>query len=296
MPEEVVNCLLCGGSRSEVFDQRKFRGYRVTNRLCQACGLVFQSPRMTQAEAEAFYAANYREIYQGAAAPTTKDLAVQKGRAASLLAFTRKHIKQVKRHLDIGSSAGQLLLGFQSVYRCQPAGIEPGDAYRQFTSQQGLAVYGSLDELLSQEEERFDLVSMAHVLEHLPDPVSYLLDLREKILQPEGWLLLETPNLYAHDSFEIAHTISFSSRTLEQVVRKAGFEIVALEKHGRPRSNVVAYYLSLLARPVPSANQGFEVQPERAVRLKRKAGLLYRLFWTRVAPGMAWRGIEAETG
>ena len=292
MPEEIKMCPLCGSNQSVIFDQRNFRDQAVTNRLCERCGLVYQSPRMTQAEADAFYAADYREMYQGDAGPTLKDLAVQKGRAASLLAFSQKHIQRINRHLDIGCSSGQLLLAFKSTYGCQPVGIEPGDAYRNYSSQQGLAVYSSLDELSAQAGERFDLISMAHVLEHLTDPVAYLAALRKDALQEDGWLLLETPNLYAHDCFEFAHTISFSARTLGQVVQKAGYEIIALEKHGRPRSVVIPYYLSLLARPVSSTAAEFSVQPEPAVALKRRLGLFYRSIWTRIAPGMAWRGIE----
>lgn len=247
---------------------------------------------MTQAEADAFYAAAYREMYQGNAGPTLKDLAVQKGRAASLMVFSQRHIQHINRHLDIGCSAGQLLLAFKSAYACQSAGIEPGDAYRDYSSQQGLAVYSSLEEMADQAGGRFDLISMSHVLEHLPDPLAYLVALRTDLLLADGWLLLETPNLYAHDCFEIAHTISFSARTLGQVVQKAGFEIIALEKHGRPRSPVVPYYLSLLARPASPSTHAYTVQAETAVSLKRRLGLLYRRIWTSIAPGMAWRGIE----
>jgi 2-polyprenyl-3-methyl-5-hydroxy-6-metoxy-1,4-benzoquinol methylase len=34
--------------------------------------------------------------------------------------------------------------------------------------------------------ERFDLISLIHVLEHLPDPVSSLAQLRERWLTPDG--------------------------------------------------------------------------------------------------------------
>jgi len=79
-----------------------------------------------------------------------------------------------------------------------------------------LTVYPSLDDLGQADGGRFDLVSMAHVLEHIPNPVEYLSDLRERYLTPDGWLLIEVPNLYAHDSFEIAHSIAFSSHTLRE--------------------------------------------------------------------------------
>ena len=56
MTENVLACPLCGDGRSRPFDQRKFRGRAVTNRLCLHCGLVYQSPRMTGSKSAAFYA------------------------------------------------------------------------------------------------------------------------------------------------------------------------------------------------------------------------------------------------
>jgi hypothetical protein len=129
---------------------------------------------------------------------------------------------------------------------------------------------------------------MAHVLEHLPDPVRYLAGLRESLLERDGWLLIEVPNLYAHDSFEIAHLVSFSAHTLRQTLGRAGFEIVALEAHGRPRSRILPLYLTTLARPA-QANQAAQVQPESRVRLKRWWGMRRRGLLSRVFPRWAWR-------
>ncbi len=66
------------------------------------------------------------------------------------------------------------------------------------------------------------LISMFHVLEHLPDPVGYLSALRQKFLEPDGWLLIEVPNLYAHDCFEVAHLngLKITAHTMELSVIK----------------------------------------------------------------------------
>lgn len=49
---------------------------------------------------------------------------------------------------------------------------------------------------------------MAHVLEHLPDPVEYLVPSLKNLIDPAGWHLIEVPNLYAHDSFRPAHLVA----------------------------------------------------------------------------------------
>lgn len=292
MPEDVLRCPLCGSNRSRLFDRRDFRGRPVVNRLCGECGLVYQSPRMTAAESEAFYAQEYRLVYGGSAEPTARDRRVQQARAEWLLTFARPLVPAITVHLDIGCSLGILLQRFAAAYHCRSAGIEPGEAHRACARQGGLSVYASLEALEQAEEPLFDLISLAHVLEHLPAPVEYLAHLRTSLLSPQGWLLLEVPNLYAHDCFEVAHLVSFSAHTLRQTLLRAGYEIVRLKRHGHPRSMLVPYYITVLARPHTRPDSNPAVRPERGVGIKRKAGLLRRRLLHRLFPKKAWQELE----
>ena len=287
MTEHVALCLLCSHPYSKLFDRRQSFGREVLNRLCTNCGLVYQTPRMTAGELDEFYMAEYRQTYQGGEEPSQEDLNIQKARVVSLLDFVLMYIIEIHRHLDIGSSAGVLLKSFQKAFGNQMVGVEPGTAYRKYAQSQGLEIYASLDEVLQEGQNRFDLVSMAQVLEHLPNPVEYLRTLREEALTLKGWLLIEVPNLYAHDSFEVAHLTSFSAHTLEQTLEKSGFEVVALKKHGWPRSHVIPLYLTTLAR-LAQDRMPEKVKPERMVALKRKVGLLQRRITVRLMPKRAW--------
>jgi SAM-dependent methyltransferase len=288
MPENVGTCPLCGSGNSRSFDRREFRGRPVINRLCQNCGLVYQSPRMTEAEADVFYAEEYRLLNEGSDDPTSRNLRNQRGRAESLYTFIQPFIPAVRRHLDIGCSTGILLQYFQGAYHNQTVGVEPGEAHRNQARKEGLTVYATLEDLEKAGEARFELVSMLHVLEHLPDPVGYLVHLRETQMDEAGWLLLEVPNLYAHDSFEVAHLISYSRRTLIQTLEKAGFEIIKLEQHGRPRSKLLQLYLIVLARPLPEVLQTRDLLPEKHVMFKRRAGMFRRRLLERLFPKQAW--------
>lgn len=288
MPETVTQCPLCASGRSLPFDRRKFHGRLVENRLCQDCGLVYQSPRMTEAESAAFYADEYRLFQEGSADPTARNMAAQRLRVNALVAFTRPHLLAVVRHLDIGCSLGLLLQAFQEMYHNQPYGIEPGEAHRTHACKEGLTVYASLAELEKHETGRFDLISMSHVLEHLPDAVGYLSHLREQRLDPEGWLLVEVPNLYAHDSFETAHLVAYSPCTLRQSIEKAGFDIIRLESHGRPRSSLLPLYITLLARPRPNKQRIFHLRAERCVALKRRVGIFRRRVLERLFSRWIW--------
>ncbi len=289
MPEEVIICPLCHSERSSHFDRRQFRGHQVVNRLCGNCGLVFQSPRMTAVELDDFYESEYRQVYQGDEGPTQKDLFVQNGRAESLLGFLSQSKVKPTKCLDIGCSSGILLNHFRDRFDCQVVGVEPGEAYREYAHSQGLTVFADLSDI--DENSEFDMISMAHVLEHLADPVGFLSTIKKEYLTPSGWLLIEVPNLYAHDSFEIAHMTCFSAHTLSEVFRKAGYEVVAIKKHGQPRSKLLPLYLTVLVKPQEGFND-YRVLVERFVNVKRQLGMLRRRLLQKIFPNRAWVPIK----
>ena len=285
MNNTVNYCPLCRHETSHHFDTSQFRGYTVHNRICANCGVVFQSPRMSSAELDEFYATEYRQVYQGEEGPTQKDLQTQAGRAKSLLGFVMNTVPQVVRHLDIGSSAGILLNTFRDHYGNEPVGVEPGDSYRRYAQLEGLNIYSDISDLPTTQQDRFDFISLAHVLEHLANPVGYLTYLRERLFARDGWLLIEVPNLYCHDSFEIAHLVSFSAHTLRETIQKAGFEVVKILAHGQPRSEILPLYLTALACPGQSTGV---IQPEKFVAQKRKLGMFRRRVLQKLSPSKAW--------
>src|SRR4051794_37734166 len=107
--ETLTACPLCGGTTHSMFDRRKISGRTITNQLCKDCGLVFQSPRMTEAECAAFYSGEFRK-HNG---PTEARLSFQRAKADSIASIAKKHVPAVTSALDIGSSAGVLLNTFR---------------------------------------------------------------------------------------------------------------------------------------------------------------------------------------
>jgi len=294
MPEDVMECPCCAERRSVVFDRRHFRGYEVVNRICSNCGLVFQSPRMTSTELEKLYAGEYRQLYPGEEGPSAKDIYIQRRRAEFLLNYLRSNgLNSFRRHLDIGSSAGSLLETFQANYGCESYGIEPGTAYREYSQRRGLKVFTDLEELIEADETGFDLITMAHVLEHLPDPLSFLRILHDRVLGEDGWLLIEVPNLYAHDCFELAHMVSFSASTLSQILKMSGFRPTHMIKHGHPRSRVLPLYLTAIARKEKGIS-GYLPRREVGVLFKRRTGMIYRRIVSKLFPRQAWLSLPFD--
>ena len=292
-----VNCPLCQNQEKTRFDRRIVFGKEISNHICTRCGLVFQSPRMPEAELDKFYEEEYRRLYQGSSGPNPKDLATQEGRAQALLDFARRKIEmgldpvdrhsRPLRHLDIGCSAGILLEKFRETIHSVPVGIEPGVAYRQHAQAKGLQVYATIEELRQNSEDSFELVSLAHVLEHIPNPVQYLERIRNEQQAAGGLLLVEVPNLYGHDCFEIAHLVSYSPHTLTQTLKQAGYQVQALQVHGRPRSLSLPLYITILAKARGTSTPG-EVLPETGVRRKRRVAMTRRALQTRISPKKAW--------
>ncbi len=83
-------------------------------------------------------------------------------------------------------------------------------------------------------EKTFDAVTMSHVIEHVPDPVALLVEIR-RVLKPQGRLVLTTPNTQSlgHQLFRAhwfgldppRHLHLFSANSLRELARRAGFEL-----------------------------------------------------------------------
>lgn len=284
-----MKCLLCHSENRHRFAEVESFGYPLIYYICENCGLVYQSIKTIRTTNPDFYAETYRKIYQDHPDPTEKDLWVQGHRADHLVDFVRSQCKDLPTNfLDIGASTGTLMFKFQQAFGCEVTGVEPGAAYRAFAEEKGLVVYDSIDALIAAQPEKFDLISLVHVLEHLPDPVEALSRIKKDLLSEKGRLLLEVPNLYAHDSFELAHLTCFSRHTLIETIQQAGFKEQAILCHGKPRSEILKLYITLLARPLSDDVPVPPVRKERLVHLKRQLGFGYRRIIQKLFPNKAW--------
>ncbi len=284
-----MNCFLCGSGDNQEFARVDSFGFPLVYYQCNTCGLIFQSSEENQAIDPHFYAETYRRIYQSSIDPTAKDLWVQGHRAFSLISVLNTlKIASLEHILDIGASSGILLETMRSSFEANVIGVEPGDAYRAHAENRGIEMYASVEDLIGNHPPKFDLVSMIHVLEHLADPIGMLKTIRTDLLKENGILMLEVPNFYTHDSYELAHLACYTPHTLQQALRQAGYHVFFFHRHGFPRSELLNLYLLVLAQPLPAEIPIPDVDPDQGVRFKRQMGLLYRRAVQKLFPHRAW--------
>lgn len=283
-------CPICLDTRHRFFEAVKGVGRKLSYDICEHCGLVFQTPRLTHSVLDAMYKGDYRLSVQGIEGPVKKDLEFQLARAYCLGRMLGRVTANVSRHLDVGCSSGALLAVLGQRYGCVSVGVEPGTGYSAFARARGILVFPRLDDLARAQTELFDLISLSHVLEHMPNPVEELRDLREHFITPDGHLLVEVPNLYEHSSLEPTHLTAFNVVALRDTLRMAGFKPWFTRVHGGFRSDVLGLYITMIATPVPKQHP-YKV-PHRSstvVRLRRRLGRAKVAILSRILSPRAWK-------
>jgi len=231
---------------------------------------------MSDKQRTEFYAKCYRQFIFGQVDPPKIDIDIQDGRARHLAKIIKDRYGNLtgEDHLDIGCGSGALIRRLHELCGCNGAGIEPDDSYRKFAQSQGLDVFASLDEWKNSVGRRVKIVTISHVLEHLPDPLAFLVHIKEEILCASGILLVEVPHLYFHPYFELVHIVAFSPHTIRQVLRMAGFKVMYFKQHGHPM-RITPRYMTILTEIASSSTQSeIRIKGEpRGVKIKRSLGL-----------------------
>ncbi|HBF36346.1 MAG TPA: methyltransferase [Firmicutes bacterium] len=237
-------CYLCG---EESFIKKPGR-VRDNPKLdileCQSCGLVFLS--------------SFDHIIPGFYEDSQMD-----GKDASIENWVRVTAKDDQRRfqtlqsfitnkkvLDFGCGNGGFLVLAHKV-AAEITGLEPERRLKPYFDQQQLRVYSNLDEV----KESFDVITIFHVLEHLPDPINVLKQLAGK-LEPGGCIIAEVPNAddallkvyesdaFAHFTYWSCHLFLFNVDALSLLAKKAGLQINYIKQIQRyPLSNHL-YWLS----------------------------------------------------
>lgn len=164
---------------------------------------------------------------------------------------------QKGRILDIGAGTGEFLSvakndGWQTI------GVEPSDRAKAIAKNKGVSFVEETSEL---ENHSFDVISMWHVLEHVPDLDKQIKELK-RLLKPTGTLIIAVPNFKSFDAkhygkfwaaFDVPiHFWHFSKTAIKLLFEK---EEMKLEKVLPMKFD--SFYVSLLSEKYKSGKMNF---------------------------------------
>jgi SAM-dependent methyltransferase len=175
--ENLDACPLCGSARF-------VPAFEPDVAQCAACGVYFRNPRPTQAEIQRSYdfGSNYAEWQ--------KDETSRRAMWLRRLALIRP-FNHAGRLLDIGAGDGYFL-DIAKAGGFETFGTELSLTGAEYAKGRGhQLLIGQLKEI-DFKELKFDVVTIWHVLEHLPNP-GEALAIISALLKPDGILALAVP-------------------------------------------------------------------------------------------------------
>lgn len=210
-------------------------GYDVV--VCAECGAGFADGIPVQEEMDRYYVERSKYTYDATAgAESPYDL----GRFELIADQVRPHLRSpAARILDIGCATGGLLSVFKRRGCLNVMGADPSpacaDAARRL---HGIEVRAATFEQLSNWNEKFDLILMVGVLEHLRD-VRAAVKCVSALLAPSGLFYAAVPDVEGlaaaknapFQQFSMEHVNFFSVSSLTGLLIRGGFSPIETWQH-----------------------------------------------------------------
>jgi SAM-dependent methyltransferase len=250
-------CEFCGSSqylRVKSYDappvgETRFAAFsKGYSRTLWQCGGCIHVLNQTPVDPDTLYSTDYVDATYG------NELAAAYKRIMALAPERSDNYHRVERVVDFfvqhqGRSSGTLLdIGsglcvFGAAMRARGWGVTALDpderAVRHARDVVGVkGIHG--DFMATRPSDRFDLVTMNKVLEHVRDPIAFLARARDW-LAPDGLVYLEVPDGEAalrespeREEFFVEHRCAFSAASTAQLVRRSGYLLLRLDRLREP--------------------------------------------------------------
>jgi 2-polyprenyl-3-methyl-5-hydroxy-6-metoxy-1,4-benzoquinol methylase len=161
------------------------------------------------------------------------------------------------RILDIGAGTGEFL-SVTKQNGWQTTGVEPSDKAKSIAINKGISFVEKTTEL---ESNSFDVITMWHVLEHVPDLDNQIKELK-RLLKTDGTLIVAVPNFKSFDAkhygkFWAAYDVPihfwhFSKTAIKLLFEKEGMQL----KKVLPMK-FDSFYVSLLSEKYKTGKMNF---------------------------------------
>jgi 2-polyprenyl-3-methyl-5-hydroxy-6-metoxy-1,4-benzoquinol methylase len=236
----MMKCYICGSKQNQAIGFGCRDAPQINVLKCDSCTLEFLS------DFSHISSAHYEKSGMHNFNPPNIDFRL----AAGLKDDSRRvrdlsEILNNRSVLDFGCGSGGFLSLVKKITK-NAIGIELDESVRKYYEGK-IDIYRDLNYL--EDGRLFDVITMFHALEHLPDPRRVLMDLYN-VLDDKGMLIVEVPNasdalisLYDSQSFKkfthwSQHLYYFNENTLRLLIESAGFSKVNIKQLQRyPLSN-----------------------------------------------------------
>ncbi|MEM6524351.1 MAG: class I SAM-dependent methyltransferase [Bacteroidota bacterium] len=253
MFERLDQCPICEGSdiqNDQIITDHSVSKEEFALSKCQTCGFLFTNPRPTEDNLSKYYRSLEYISHQNKTNTLVNKVysIVRKYTLKWKLRLVSRYISKGKI-LDIGCGTGHFLQVMQNA-GWKTYGVEPDDTARN-TATQMVGKDFIHNSLYSLPSEKFDVVTLWHVLEHVSELDSQFKIIKQH-LAPSGRLLVAVPN---HRSFDAQHyqqfwagydvprhLYHFDRNTMQVISKKVGLKIVDILP-----MKLDAYYVSLLS-------------------------------------------------
>ncbi len=169
--------------------------------------------------------------------------------------------------LDIGTGTGDFLaLCKQNGWIIN--GVEPNEKAKKITEaklQSNNCIYSSIENLKLETQNfklgTYDVITMWHVLEHVPNLTEYVSNLK-RLLKPNGTLIIAVPNFKSFDAFHYKeywagydvprHLWHFSKTAIQKLFQQENMKVVKTLP-----MKFDSYYVSLLSEKYKTGKTNF---------------------------------------
>ncbi len=159
--------------------------------------------------------------------------------------------------LDIGAGTGDFLVVAKN-NGWKIKGIEPGEKPKAIAVNKGVSFANDLSEL---ENNSFDIITMWHVLEHVPNLEFQIKELK-RLLKPNGTILIAVPNFNSFDAnyygkfwaaFDVPrHLWHFSKTAIDKLFSKENLQLIQVMP-----MKYDSFYVSLLSEKYKNGKMNF---------------------------------------
>lgn len=231
-------CIICEGISFELVSESDRFGLRFNKCICKQCGLLQTCPMPSKEFFNSFYSNTYRELYHGQRTiHINKLLQHQVERGQAIVKYIGHHFDLENVNIfEIGCSYGGVLQAFEDA-GLNVEGCDLDEAAIAVANERFDNVY--VAELPKSKSVTKTIYILSHVLEHIPNPISFLRTLN-KLMSEDDLLYVEVPGIlhlldggYRGDLlnyFHIGHVAEYNKTTLENVLRLSGFKMLLCDE------------------------------------------------------------------